>query len=231
MHPILTGTVGSTAYGLATESSDVDTLGIFAHPTELLFGLDKPPESKVTTNPDVTLHEAAKYCLLALKCNPSVLELLWLPQELLTAHSPDAIYLIRMREAFLSAPYVRNAYLGYATQQFKELKNRGDGSFSSATRKRTAKHARHLFRLLNQGTQLYLTGQLTVKVADPEMYHKFGERVAEGNTLWAEKALTDAEKIFNARPSVLPEKPDTARIEQWLRTVRYHYLDRRPDTR
>lgn len=225
MHPILTGIVGSTAYGLNTASSDVDTLGIFVHPTEKFFGLSKPAESLVTTDPDVTMHEAAKYCRLALNCNPSVLELLWLPSNLLNGWSADSVSLIRAREAFLSAPRVRSAYLGYATQQFKELKNRGDGSFSSDTRKRTAKHARHLYRLLNQGTQLYLTGQLTVKVADPEMHHKFGERVAEGNTLWAEKALTDAEKIFNDRPSVLPEKPDTARIEQWLRTVRYHYLD------
>lgn len=225
MHPILTGTVGSTAYGLNTATSDVDTLGIFVHPTEKFFGLSKPAESVVTNDPDVTMHEAAKYCRLALKCNPSVLELLWLPHNLLTGWSADSVSLIRARNAFLSAPYVRNAYLGYATQQFKELKSRGDGKFSSDTGKRTAKHARHLFRLLNQGTQLYLTGTLTVEVDDPEMYHKFGERVAEGNTLWAEKALTDAEKIFNDRPSVLPEKPDSERIEQWLRTVRYHYLD------
>lgn len=228
MHPILTGTVGSVAYGLNTDSSDVDTLGVFVHPTEAFFGLSNPAESHVTTNPDVTMHEAAKYCRLALNCNPSVLELLWLPADLLRCFSPDGVALIRMRNAFLSRKRVRNAYMGYADQQFKKLKERGDGSFSSDTRKRTAKHARHLLRLVNQGTQLHLTGELTVKVDDPEFYHTFGDRVAAGNTLYVEKVMSDAKRIFDETTSVLPDKPNTERVEQWLRTVRRHYLDRTP---
>ncbi|MFD7300744.1 DNA polymerase beta superfamily protein, partial [Streptomyces pharetrae] len=36
---LLSGVVGSTAYGLAHEDSDVDRLGVFAAPTESLHGL------------------------------------------------------------------------------------------------------------------------------------------------------------------------------------------------
>lgn len=58
---LLSGVVGSTAYGLAREGSDVDRLGMFAAPTETLLGLHTPKESHVTTAPDRTLHEAAKW--------------------------------------------------------------------------------------------------------------------------------------------------------------------------
>ncbi|GAA1913626.1 hypothetical protein GCM10009753_52280 [Streptantibioticus ferralitis] len=34
MHVLLSGTVGSTAYGLAHKGSDIDRLGVFAAPTE-----------------------------------------------------------------------------------------------------------------------------------------------------------------------------------------------------
>lgn len=231
MHPILTATVGSVAYGLNTASSDVDTMVIFAHPTEELGGLYKLVDSKKTDDPDIIRHEAGKYCQLAIKCNPSVLEILWLPAVHLQAWSPDAVSLIRIRNAFLSAKKVRSSYLGYASSQFEGLKKRGDGKFSSDTGKRTAKHARHLFRLLNQGKELYLTGDVTVEVDDPEMYHTFGERVAAGNTLWAEKVLADVEEVFNNNKSVLPEEPDEDTVADWIRTVRRHYLDRRPDTR
>jgi uncharacterized protein len=79
---LLSGIVGSTAYGLARPGSDVDRLGLFAVPTEQLHGLRRPPESHVTHEPDSTLHEAAKWARLALRSNPTVLELAWLPDGL-----------------------------------------------------------------------------------------------------------------------------------------------------
>lgn len=224
MFPILQGIVGSTAYGLAGPDSDIDTLGVFAHPTEAFFGLDQPEET-IKASKDDTMHEAAKYCKLALNGNPTVMELLWLPEELYTARSYWGDQLIEIRGCFLSAPRVRNAYLGYASQQFDSLKARG-GTFSSDTSKRTAKHARHLFRLLEQGTHLYVTGRLKIRVADPEYCRWFGERVAEGNTLYAEKALNDAKLRFDSVPSALPEKPYKEPVEAWLKSVRRIYLDR-----
>ena len=62
---LLSGVVGSTAYGLATEDSDVDWLGVYAAPTEKILGLHPPQESIVSTAPDITYHEAGKYCRLA----------------------------------------------------------------------------------------------------------------------------------------------------------------------
>ncbi|MFI5973540.1 DNA polymerase beta superfamily protein [Streptomyces sp. NPDC051452] len=218
---LLSGIVGSTAYGLARPGSDVDRLGIYAVPTEQLHGLHRPTESHVTTGPDRTLHEAAKWCRLALGGNPTVMELVWLPPELYEVRTPLGNELIDIRRSFLSATRVRDAYLGYATQQFRRLENRGDGSFSADTRKRTAKHARHLKRLCHQGLELYTTGHLTIRVTDPQEYHDFGEQVAADSSA-ARPLLAEYEAAFNENRSVLPDQPDEAAAEAWLRRVRAH---------
>ena len=222
MNILLSGIVGSTAYGLAHEGSDIDRLGVFAVDTIELHGLHRPKESRVQNNPDVTLHEAAKWCRLALGGNPTVMELTWL--ERYEQITPLGHELIGIRETFLSAPRVRNAYLGYATQQFKKLESRGDGTFGPDLAKRTAKHARHMYRLLQQGFQLWSTGSLEIRLIDPDGVRKFGEIVAEGNTDHAREVLRQFEHLFNTTATVLPEAPDERAAEQWLRRVRLaHY--------
>lgn len=222
---LLSGIVGSHAYGLNTEDSDVDRLGLFAHPTEKILGIHLSQQSIVRTAPDVTFHEAGKFIALALKCNPTITELLWLPEDLYETRTPLGNALIGIRQSLLSAPLVRNAYLGYATQQFRRLENRseqGDHSFSADTRKRTAKHARHLLRLLVQGTDLYLDGELSVRVRDAGMYHRFGEKVAAGDIELAKNEISSAERWMNDG-SVLPEKPDYEKAQEWLLKVRREF--------
>ncbi|WP_371667834.1 nucleotidyltransferase domain-containing protein [Streptomyces sp. NBC_00289] len=222
---LLSGIVGSTAYGLAHEGSDIDRLGVFAAPTEALHGLHTPKESHVGTAPDTTLHEAAKWCRLALGGNPTAMELVWLPDELYEVRTPLGDELIGIRTSLLGAQRVRAAYLGYATQQFRRLEARGDGSRPAG---RTAKHARHLKRLCHQGLELYTTGRLTIRVEDPEEYHAFGERVAADASA-ARPLLSHYEAAFGERRSALPERPEEAAAEAWLRRVREHFY--RPEGR
>ena len=222
---LLSGVVGSTAYGLADEFSDTDRLGMFAAPTTAFHGLRRPQESHVTTHPDSTFHEAGKFAALAMKANPTITELLWLPEDLMETTTPLGRDLIAMRRSLLSAKAVRNAYLGYATQQFRRLENRGDGSFSSDTRKRTAKHARHLHRLIHQGTDLNATGKLTVRLdsAQAALCREFGERVAAGDLDAGRELIASAERHFDeygGSRSALPEHPDEAAAEAWLLKVR-----------
>ncbi|MER5433564.1 nucleotidyltransferase domain-containing protein [Streptomyces sp. NPDC002588] len=219
---LLSGIVGSTAYGLAHAGSDVDRLGLFAAPTEELHGLHTPKESHVSTAPDRTLHEAAKWCRLALGGNPTVMELVWLPDELYEVRTPLGDELIGIRGTLPSARRVRDAYLGYATQQFRKLQNRGDGAPAEGTAKRIAKHARHLKRLCTQGHELYATGRLTIRLEDPESYRRFGEEVAADPEA-AAPLLHEFEEKFARTRSVLPEQPDETAAEAWLRRVRRHF--------
>ncbi|WP_441250932.1 nucleotidyltransferase domain-containing protein [Kitasatospora sp. McL0602] len=220
MHVLLSGIVGSTAYGLAHAGSDLDRLGVFAAPTEHFHGLHRPAESQVSTAPDHTLHEAAKWCRLALSCNPTAAELVWLPADLYETRTELGDELIGIRRSFLSARATRNSYLGYATQQFRKLAARDTSE--EQTRARAAKHARHLIRLVLQGVTLHETGSLEIRLADPDRVRELGERYADRPEL-ARSLLADAEYRFS-RPGVLPATPDEAPAEAWLQRVRAAHL-------
>lgn len=225
MNVLLGGIVGSTAYGLAGPDSDIDRLGVYAAPSVKFFGLDKIRESVVELKPDRTLHEVGKFCRLALGGNPTVMELLWLPDDLYEARTPLGDELIDLRTKFLSAKRVRDAYLGYASQQFRKLEARGDGSFSADTRKRTAKHARHLLRLLHQGSVLYITGELPIRLDNPQHYIDFGERVAGGDIEAARYVLKSTESVFDNATKKLPEYPDRDAVNSWLTVARIRLMN------
>jgi hypothetical protein len=229
MRILLAGVVGSVAYGLNGPDSDVDRLGVFTWPTTRFHGLTPPTDSIVTTKPDVTYHEAAKAARLMLSCNPTVTELLWLESYEVKAHQLGD-ELIALRPAFLSAKRVRDAYLGYATQQFRKLLSRGDGSFNSdIPARRASKHARHLKRLVDQGFELYTTGRLTIRLLDPQTYHDFGERVAKDPQA-AVPFMATAEEAFNRATSPLADEPQRGAVESWLRHVRAeHYTPQARD--
>lgn len=222
---VLSGIVGSTAYGLAGPDSDVDRLGIYAAPTATMLGLGKPDESIVSTNPDRTLHELGKWVRLALGGNPTVMELAWLPDGLYETVTDIGRELIDLRQSVLSADRVRAAYLGYATQQFRKLESRGDGSFSADTRKRTAKHARHLLRLCSQGYHLYTTGELMIRLPNPQRFLDFGERVAGGDITEARRVIDGYGRSFDNATTALPEVPDYERVNSWLVDVRLRLLE------
>lgn len=231
MNILLSGIVGSTAYGLATPESDMDRLGIYAAPTIAFHGLHPPigkAATKVTTSPDVTMHEVGKFAALCLGMNPTVTELMWLGADLYETRTSLGDDLIGIRTAFLSAKRTRDAFLGYAQSQFHRLDVRNDGSFSADTRKRTAKHARHLARLVHQGRELYATGHLTVRLDDPQWFRDFGDQVAAGDLDVARKLLARAEEDFDAISTPLPDRPDEEAVERWLHRVRAAHFEPLP---
>lgn len=213
---LLKGKVGSTAFGLATPESDEDYLGVFAVPTVDLHGLGQIQESYVYKNPDSQYHEVGKYCRLALKCNPTILDLLWL--EHYNCRTVLGNELIALRSNFLSSKYVKDAYFGYATQQLVKLKNR------NSELARPAKHARHMLRLLHQGFELYSTGTYSVRLEDPAYFRAFGELVGkEKDYNLADAELRHYENLFKKTKSPLPQEPNFRAIEDWLVKVRHEF--------
>jgi uncharacterized protein len=224
MRTLLLGVVGSTAYGLATAASDEDLLGVYLAESRDVLGLDGASVtsgSEVTTKPDRTMHELGKYCVLALKCNPTVTELLWLPEYRVETEAGRRLR--AMRGAFLSTEYVRSAYGGYALQQAKRLLGRheaGKEGFSADTAKRTAKHGRHCLRLLIQAQQLLRSGELVLDVGDRrEELFAAGELAASDPAGFA--ALFEHEKVALDRiASVLPERADRDAVNELVVELR-----------
>lgn len=209
---ILEGVVGSQAYGLATPDSDVDLRGIFTYPLRDILSIQSLEETIDTHEPDITLHEVAKFARLAAQGNPNILELLWLNNY--TALTEEGYMLIGIRHAFFSQQ-IRQRYIGYALSQAKRLVERGD--FDSDLKKRRAKHARHCFRLMIQGREILTTGTLTVDCSEYR------------DLLFATGELSDEEilDLFNryheeleSLETFLPPQPDYQTINNALYTIR-----------
>lgn len=228
-HTILSGIVGSTAYGLAGPDSDVDRLGFAAAPTVAFHGLH-PPAGKAATReqhtPDVVVHEIGKATSLLLSANPTVSELPWLPGVLYETRTSWGDELIGIRQRLLGARKVRSAYLGYATSQFERLRNRG--RFPDVPVNRIRKHARHMWRLINQGRELYVTGSMTVQIENPHLCHEFADRIVEKpeeGLQIAETMLAANAAAMDSRKSALPEQPDERAAEDWLVRTRAAFYD------
>lgn len=206
MNILLEGVVGSTAYGLSTTESDEDILGIFALSMYEFAGLDwhSSKETVVGTSEkrDFAYHEARKYLRLLLKCNPTILELLFL--ESYTTKHELGENLVELRKYALSEKYVQNSFVGYATAQLKKNQIH-----------KKAKHARHTLRLIRQAQQLLSTGMMTLKVPDPQEYFDLTGDPEQLTTV-LQQELT----VLNNIKSVLPMEPNVDVFKSWLYHVR-----------
>ncbi len=217
---LLSGVVGSRAYGLNGPDSDYDRAAVHLRPTADFLGLKLPQLSDVhqgQVGDDSTSHEVGKFLNLVLACNPTASELLWLPEHCYETVTNEGRDLIRMRSSFLFAKGVRNAYLGYAHAQGKRVRR------EFATEGRQEKAARHTYRLAVAGMHLWETGELLVRLPGDlrDQCFDFGRKVAAGDVSLLDALLHDAEQVFE-RPTPLPDNNDVGRdaADRWLRDIR-----------
>lgn len=210
--PVLSAIVGSQAYGLAGPDSDYDYLGIYVADTDSIRGLYPKPETICRDNPDMTFHELGKFVRLALQCNPTILELLFVGEYHDCNETGEE--LVAMRSKFLSRKAL-SSYIGCAIAQVKKLGNREEPEDWV----RYAKHARHCFRLLQQGHELATTGSLTVRVPNPQ------ELLSLGGLPYVELKALFEERVaaINEAECVLPDEPDKMAVSQFLVSARGKY--------
>lgn len=215
--------MGSTAYGLATPSSDIDRLGVYIEPLDqvlkVYYRVNKG--TYVHKTPDRTCHELEKYLYLAMQGNPTVLELLWLDSYETTTVWGEQ--LIALRHDLLSQR-VRATYGGYALEQADRLMRRGNGV--DFPEHRVAKHARHCFRLIFQLRSLLETGDIRVRLTDAEIETvRWVGELAVTDRFEFYRAFEKADASLKAiDPSILPEHPNVDRINHLLWLARLDYM-------
>ncbi|MEU4094373.1 nucleotidyltransferase domain-containing protein [Streptomyces sp. NPDC026673] len=212
-HTVYACVMGSRAFGLATDGSDTDRRGVYVAPTALFWRFDKPPTHVEGPAEEQFSWELERFCELALRANPNILECLHSP---LVEHVDDTgRELLALRGAFLSRQ-AHETFGRYATGQLRKLE--ADVRTHGAPR---WKHAMHLLRLLISSRDLLRTGELRIEVGE----HR--ERllaVKRGEVGWPETEswmlrLHD-EGAAAASRSPLPAEPDRARVEDFLVRVR-----------
>ncbi|MEV3854561.1 nucleotidyltransferase domain-containing protein [Streptomyces sp. NPDC050095] len=222
-HTVYSCVMGSRAFGLATDTSDTDRRGVYLAPTPLYWHFEKPPTHVEGPAEEQFSWELERFCELALRANPNILECLHSP---LVEHLTDTgRELLSLRDAFLSRQ-AHDTFARYALGQRKKLE--ADVRTHGAPR---WKHAMHLLRLLMSARDLLRTGELTIDVGEhrePLLAVKRGEvpwpEVERRMTLLAE----EAEKAALDTP--LPAAPDRARVADFLfRARRASALQAGPD--
>ncbi|WP_163870269.1 DNA polymerase beta superfamily protein [Myxococcus eversor] len=115
---VLETRVGSHAWGLANEKSDVDVRGIFALPLSWTFGLVEAPMDLVSADGSSTYWETRKTVEQALRADPNTLETLFVPG----AKAMDELgeWFLAEREAFVSQA-IFGSFGRYAMSQLDKL--------------------------------------------------------------------------------------------------------------
>lgn len=201
--------VGSRAYGLDEDASDVDRRGIYLPPAEMHWSLYGVPEQLENKSTEECYWELQKFLTLALKANPNVLECLYTP--LVERATPLARALLEMRSAFLSK-LIYQTYNGYVLSQFKKLEqdlsNRGQIRW---------KHAMHLIRLLLEGISVLKSGFLPVRVDEHReqlLAIRRGEAPWDEVNAWRLSLHKDFDAAF--ANTHLPERPDYEKVNAFL---------------
>ncbi|MER7816698.1 nucleotidyltransferase domain-containing protein [Streptomyces sp. NPDC096153] len=212
-HTIYSCVMGSRAFGLATDGSDTDRRGVFLAPTALYWRFDKPPTHVEGPAEEQFSWELERFCELALRANPNVLECLHSP---LVEHVDDTgRELLALRDAFLSRE-AHGTFVRYALGQRRKLE--ADVRQHGAPR---WKHAMHLLRLLVSCRDLLRTGQLVIDVGDDRerlLAVKRGEVPWREVESWMTRLSEEADEAVPGTP--LPAAPDRARVEDFLVRVR-----------
>ncbi len=205
--------VGSRAYGLSREDSDVDRRGVYLPPAEMHWSLFGVPEQLESPESEECYWEFQKFVMLALKANPNVLECLYTP--LVEDVLPVARELLDAKGAFLSK-LVYQTYNGYVLSQFKKIgarvQNHGDIKW---------KHAMHLIRLLHSGITALREGYVPVAVeAERErlLAIRDGQMTWEAIDAWRLELHRQFEDAFST--TKLPDRPDYDRANAILVSAR-----------
>ena len=206
--------VGSRAYGLDQQASDVDRRGFFLPPADLHWGLAGVPE-QIENDREECYWDVEKFIRLGLKANPNVLECMYSP--MVEKSTPLAQELINMRSVFLSR-HVHRTYNSYVLSQFKKLEQ--DLRNAHALR---WKHVMHLIRLLLSGVVVLREGFVPLRVEehrDRLLAIRRGEISWDEIESWRLRLHRELDEALQT--TSLPEHPDYAWANDFLLAARRH---------
>lgn len=108
--------MGSQAYGTATPNSDIDIKGVYIQSVYDVASLYNYKQ-QIMPDKDTTHYEIKRFLELAGSANPTILELMWMPDRCIQVKNPLWIkYIENNRNLFLTKQCC-NSFMGYAYQQ------------------------------------------------------------------------------------------------------------------
>jgi hypothetical protein len=258
---ILRVQVGSGVHGTSVSGQDDrDEMGICLEPRQFVTGLSRVRSGVTATaatipfeqyerhtawdrpgglanrsgagDLDVIVYSARKWARLALAGNPTVLLLLFVPDDEVVFRNVAGAELTGNAHRFVSR-HAADRFLGYLQAQ-KAAMVSGSGAHTSrpelvATHGYDTKYAMHALRLGMQGAELLSTGRITLPVPEPDL--SYLRAVRRGEVALAEVlgAVTSAEdRLTRLRDSAaIAAEPDRQWIDDWLHRSYLAFWDSR----
>jgi predicted nucleotidyltransferase len=240
---ILRATVGSTVHGLHHGGQDDrDEMAVFVEPPEFLIGharargirggmygfehfVDRTQPEGARSGPgdlDLVAYSLRKYVRLALKGHPTILLLLFVPDELTLVETKLGKELRELRPALLSRR-AGHGYLGYLRgQRGRLVGTRGQRHVNRPELVEAhgfdTKYAMHAARLGYQGIELLETGRLTLPMREPQRSRVMAIRTGERTFEETIAEIEDVERRLAGaleRTELRPE-PDRATVDRFL---------------
>ena len=246
---VLRAQVGSGVHGTSISGQDDrDEMGLCLEPPQFVTGLARVPAGLSTTatvafeqfhrhtvwdrpgglanrsgagDLDVVIYSARKWARLALSGNPSVLLLLFVPDEEVVYRDAIGAELSANAHRFVSA-LAAERFLGYLQAQKAAMTGEVGAHTNRPELVREhgydTKFAMHALRLGMQGIELLTTGRISLPVPEPDRTYLRSVRRGEMPLPDVLAAITDAEARLTAlrTSSSVPAEPDRAWVDDWL---------------
>lgn len=179
---------------------------------------------------DVVIYSARKWARLALAGNPTVLLLLFVPDDEVVYRNEAGAELAANADRFVSQ-LAADRFLGYLRAQKDAMLGlagaHGNRPELVAIHGYDSKFAMHALRLGVQGIELLTTGRLTLPVPQPA--REYLRSVRRGEVSKAEVIDTievSEAKLQSLRTSgVVPEQPDRQWVDGWLHRSYLRYWE------
>jgi uncharacterized protein len=254
---ILRVQVGSGVHGTAVSGQDDrDEMGLCLEPPQFVTGLARVPNGSHGQGPsvrfeqyerhtawdrpggvanrsgagdlDVIIYSARKWARLALAGNPTVLLVLFVPDEEVVFRRAEGAELMRNADRFVSR-LAATRFLGYLRAQRSSMTGQAGAHTNRpelvAVHGYDTKYAMHALRLGLQGIEFLTTGRITLPV--PEPHRSYLQAVRRGDVPLAEvlEAITSAEiRLGQLREtSAIPDQPDRSWVDGWLHRSHLNY--------
>jgi uncharacterized protein len=246
---VLRAQVGSGVHGTSISGQDDrDETGLCFEPPQFVTGLARVPAGLSATatvefeqyhrhtvwdqpgglanrsgagDLDVVIYSARKWSRLALSGNPSVLLLLFVPDEEIVYRDEIGAELTANAHRFVSA-LAGERFLGYLQAQKAAM----TGEVGAHTNRPElvvehgydTKYAMHALRLGLQGVELLTTGRISLPVPDQDRAYLRSVRRGEVPLPEVLDSIADVEERLTAlrTSSSVPAEPDRAWVDDWL---------------
>jgi predicted nucleotidyltransferase len=242
-------TMGSQAYGVSTDDSDLDVYGFCIPPKDIVFphlagvipGFGNQGEvfhqwqehhirdPNKAVEYDFSVYSIVKYFQLCMDNNPNMIDSLFTPRHCVIHSTPVSEHMRDNRKLFLHKG-AWHKFKGYSYAQMAKIRNKVNASNPKraetiAQHGYDLKFAYHIVRLLNEVEQILVEGDLDLQRNREQLKEiRRGEWTLEQVEAYFESKERLLESTYAASP--LPHGPDEAAIKKLLiECLEIHYGD------